>query len=383
MSYHIGLKDNLHVRLYRPQSSSYRPRLGYRVAPFLCAAICCLLTLTTEAAPRALLIGVSEYAYPQSFAPSINDLNLPGVANDLVEMQRLARQLGFQPDDIITLSNETATEQNIKRTITQQLIRGVSADDRVLIYFSGHGSVVWDENGDEEDNKDEVLLAYDAHFVEKLGRYQLTGRIIDDEMSELLAKIPSERVLFIVDACHSGNIHKRLSFNRDKTLRVKYAANPHVKDARPGEPTSVVNTSSQHYRKGFNSPLASPPASSAEPAQAPPSQAQSLLRALANSLGFDLPDPQSKGRIFFTATNESGKTMANANGSLFTGSLINALNITLNNSLNDAPPASGQFNRIDLQQLKLSVAAELQRQYPEFSSEPQLFGDELLIQKGY
>jgi len=67
---------------------------------------------------------------------------------------------------------------------------------KFVFFFSGHGDQVTDENGDENDNKDEALAAYDR-------------RIIDDELPPLWAKFrPGVRILMISDTCNSGTIFR-------------------------------------------------------------------------------------------------------------------------------------------------------------------------------
>jgi len=79
-----------------------------------------------------------------------------------------------------------------------------------LIYFSGHGSQVPDENNDEQDQFDEVLLLYDTILTEKDGRQSLNGVLHDDRFGRLLAQIKSRNILVILDACHSGSATRGL-----------------------------------------------------------------------------------------------------------------------------------------------------------------------------
>ncbi len=90
------------------------------------------------------------------------------------------------------------------------LIDGAGPDDRVLFYFSGHGSQIPDENNDEDDQFDEVLLLYDAALTEKRGRQTLSGVLIDDDFNQMLARMKSRNILVILDACHSGSATKRM-----------------------------------------------------------------------------------------------------------------------------------------------------------------------------
>ena len=150
----------------------------------------------TFAADRALLIGVGEY--------QIKKNNLPGIDLDLAMMQQASQLMGFE--EIKVLKNEQATFNNVVNTMNSFLINGVSKDDRVLLYYSGHGAQVKDVNGDElDDGVDELLTMHDmAVGRNQAGRPVISNILVDDELNALLKRIPSDNLLVLVDACHSG-----------------------------------------------------------------------------------------------------------------------------------------------------------------------------------
>jgi len=147
-----------------------------------------------NAADKALLIGVGEYRDPRA--------NLPGIDLDVTNMKQVAKIMGFS--NIKTLQDSDATESNIKKGI-RWLSQNVSSNDRVLLYFSGHGSQTKDTNGDEKDNLDEMLIAHDFSASSN-GR--VTGVIIDDYLNKALKSIPSKNVYVLIDACNSGTATK-------------------------------------------------------------------------------------------------------------------------------------------------------------------------------
>ena len=149
-------------------------------------------------AQRALLVGVGEYQIPNK--------NLPGIDIDLELMKDALIRLGFAEDEIKVLYNKNATYKNIRDAATTWLVKGVKKEDRVVIYFGGHGSRIHDEGGDEEDHVDEVLLPHDAQYLKlKTGR-TLTNVVVDDDFASWLANIPSNNILVLVDACNSGTV---------------------------------------------------------------------------------------------------------------------------------------------------------------------------------
>jgi hypothetical protein len=167
-----------------------------------------LLSLATpiQAEDRALLIGVGKYQLPGN--------NLPGIDLDIDMMQGTAALLGFGDNQIKVLQDEQATLANVERALGSWLVEGVSRGDRLLIYFSGHGTHIPDENGDElDDGADEVLVMHDVALTRRNGARTLTGVLVDDRFGELLAKMPSTNILVLVDACHSGTATKELQIS--------------------------------------------------------------------------------------------------------------------------------------------------------------------------
>ncbi len=148
---------------------------------------------SARAESRALLIGVGAYKY---ISP------LTGPANDVVKMKRLLQQeLGYQPHQMMTLTDGKATRQRILAALQAFLVEGTRPGDRVLIYYSGHGSQVRDTSGDEADGRDETLVPVD-------GKAGGQNQITDDEISAVLRKLQGREVTLIIDSCHSGTISR-------------------------------------------------------------------------------------------------------------------------------------------------------------------------------
>jgi hypothetical protein len=161
------------------------------------AAMFLLLPSTGMAANRALLIGVGDYPAGQ---------RLPGIDKDVDTMRQVVRDLGYSDAQVRVLRDADADLAGIRQTIETWLIDGTRPDDRALLYFSGHGSQVEDIDGDEADGADEVLLPYNVAIQGK----NLVNVFSDDAFGRLLARIPAERVVVLIDACHSGTATKQL-----------------------------------------------------------------------------------------------------------------------------------------------------------------------------
>ncbi len=160
----------------------------------------CLMSvsLVTQADNRALLVGIDEYKY-------INELI--GSKQDVENMREfIESEWGYQPAQISTLTDAQATRSNILSTIDNWLIRDTRRGDKVLFYYSGHGTYVKDNwPYDEKDGSDEALCPVNT----TLSRDNL---IRDDEIHERLKKLEGRQVTLIIDACHSGTMTKSVSF---------------------------------------------------------------------------------------------------------------------------------------------------------------------------
>jgi hypothetical protein len=182
---------------------------------------------------RALLIGAGSYP---KICNNTQQCGLPGIDVDLKTMQRVAQYLGFTPSQMKVLHDDQATYDNVKAAFHNWLFQGVTADDRVLIYFSGHGTHVPDEDGDEgEGNPDTALVLHDTEVVQRSGRETLAQALVDDDFGRWLARIPSINILVLVDACHSGDVYKSLLSNRslgETEGAVKYFRYPNMPRSR-------------------------------------------------------------------------------------------------------------------------------------------------------
>lgn len=115
---------------------------------------------------------------------------LLGCHNDAKSMKLIAENLGYQTRILL---DESATYQSIINNI-KAISNLMKSGDICLITYSGHGSQVIDENGDETDGLDETWVLYD-HMI------------LDDELHQLWALFPlNSRLVILSDSCHSGTI---------------------------------------------------------------------------------------------------------------------------------------------------------------------------------
>ena len=165
---------------------------------FIVSAFLALYSIGGQTEQRALLVGVGKYSVP--------GIDLPGIDLDLERMRETLILMGFEDSQIRSLIDSQATSGNVVKEFKTWLREGVNPQDRVVFYYSGHGSNTPDFNGDESDGVDEVLVTHDVRRVTRNGKRALTGVVDDDTMAALLAEIPSTNIWIIVDACHSGTV---------------------------------------------------------------------------------------------------------------------------------------------------------------------------------
>ena len=109
--------------------------------------------------------------------------------------------MGFKDENILTLGGTPegtgTTVADITNAFRAQLINKCKPGDYALFYYSGHGTQIPDQNGDEADGKDEAIVPYDAGNT-------IESYITDDQLGAWTSQIKAAETLVILDSCHSG-----------------------------------------------------------------------------------------------------------------------------------------------------------------------------------
>ncbi len=135
-------------------------------------------TLAYSAQKRALVIGVATNTEDSKWASTHAD-------NDARVMKATLEQKGFQHVTMIT--NEQATKLAVVNAINA-IYDDCEEGDVFVFYFSGHGQLVKDQNGDEFDGYDEALVLYGAPKYYD-GLYRNESHLLDEELSKMLNKV--------------------------------------------------------------------------------------------------------------------------------------------------------------------------------------------------
>jgi hypothetical protein len=135
---------------------------------------------------RSLHIGINNYPGTGS--------DLSGCVNDANDWKQALENRGFQ---VNALYDTDATKSNMVAAI-EKIVSDTGQNDIAVITYSGHGTWVPDENGDEVDGRDEALCPYDI----------TQGKVLtDDELYDIFGgRKRGARIIVISDSCHSGTV---------------------------------------------------------------------------------------------------------------------------------------------------------------------------------
>ena len=145
-------------------------------------------------------VGINEYENPQyNLKYAVPDARI--FTDELSNQQNRLRL--YERMEVITLYDRKATKQNILQALSE-LAAKVQPEDGVAIYFAGHGTA--------QGNQFYIVphdLGYDGERG-KLGqdglRTLLAHSISDKELEGAFEKINAGRLVFVLDACNSGQV---------------------------------------------------------------------------------------------------------------------------------------------------------------------------------
>ena len=151
-----------------------------------------------QSTPRklALLVGINQY----------KDAPLQGCVTDVnLQQQLLIHRFGFNPKDILILTDEQATRQGILNAFEEHLIKQAKSGDVVVYHYSGHGSQVRDPDCDSSDCLNSTFVPIDSSLPTG---YPKQGGVVQDIMGHtlflLMTTLQTENVTVVLDSCHSG-----------------------------------------------------------------------------------------------------------------------------------------------------------------------------------
>src|SRR4030043_930912 len=166
-------------------------------------------------AKKALCVGINNFKNYPSAA-------LQGCINDAQDMKSILQEyLGLTDSDIVTLTDQKATKDNIMENLKSMVDGAKSGNYSYLVFsFSSHGTQVPDISGDEPDKADEAFCPHDLSEVPDGSAWDPNHIITDDELHDLFIQLPKNVLLEVfLDTSHSGTGLKAIDLLLDRTPR--------------------------------------------------------------------------------------------------------------------------------------------------------------------
>lgn len=270
---------------------------------------------------RALLVGAS-YIGRQPGEINNEKNNLTIVYNMLLDV------FEYKPDDIVILHEAPNRlrcdykKPSQRKYIISELTKMVNESetgDQLFFYFSGHGTSVEDEDGDEDCGFDQAICPSDN---------RIAGNIIDDELYVIVSKIArGARLMSVFDSCNAGSaldlpfmckvawngrrVWYRNRYGVPRRSEIKHFATSFVlpPDRRPPSPGGRRASYSRNtFRERFNP------------------RVQNRLKP-----GDEKVNNEIEGRVFlFAASHDTGSSLSRKGYGMFTKSMVTHIRRTHN-----------------------------------------------------
>ncbi len=135
----------------------------------------------------AITIGIDEYSRWPRLQHAAKDAETIG--------QTLVDKFGFSPERVISLKNGEATRNGILAAFHERLQHNLKPDDRVFVFFAGHGATRHLSSGRD--------LGYIVPVDSDPEKFA-SDAIPMTEIQNIAESLPARHVLFVMDACYSG-----------------------------------------------------------------------------------------------------------------------------------------------------------------------------------
>ena len=138
---------------------------------------------------HALVIGINQYAAWPKLSHAVRDAQ--------AVRESLVTRFGFKADNVTLLTDAEATRANILKALNERFgdAKRVKRDDRVFVFFAGHGSTRKLPSGRE--------VGYIVPVDAGLNDLQADA-IAMPQLQEVAEAITAKHALFVIDACYSG-----------------------------------------------------------------------------------------------------------------------------------------------------------------------------------
>ena len=217
----------------------------------------------------ALLVGINQYPRGSSLYGCVTDVEL--------QQELLINRFGFHQGDILTLTDQQATREDIETAFVEHLVQQAKATDVVVFHFSGYGSRVKvnkDTNFNYLDYSDAENSDYQLvnSLVPVDGILQTKGKpAVNDLLEETLIllgrSLATDRVTMVLDTSYlstgkllEGNFRVRvcpqppaekptsdeLAFQKQVLLNPNLVGNQPPKTGKSGQIQGVIISAADH-----------------------------------------------------------------------------------------------------------------------------------------
>ncbi len=131
----------------------------------------------------AVIIGINNYEKWPSLEYAVNDAK---------SMEKKLKSLGFETT---TLIDQNAGKDNILKVLGDELPRKVGKNDRVIIFFAGHGQT--------EQLADDSQMGYIVPVDADTSNIFSTA-ISMDQVRTVARRLKAKHVLYLIDSCYAG-----------------------------------------------------------------------------------------------------------------------------------------------------------------------------------
>jgi hypothetical protein len=133
----------------------------------------------------ALIVGIDNYKNAPPLSYAVSD------ASEIREV--LVKELGFPSTNITYLVDGDATKENILKSFMRFARNDIELDDRIFVFFAGHGQTKTGIRGEVG-----YLVAFDSDADD------LSTFIRWDDLTRTSELVPAKHMLFVMDACYGG-----------------------------------------------------------------------------------------------------------------------------------------------------------------------------------
>ena len=176
----------------------------------------------------AIIIGIDKY-----------ENGIPPLKTATNDARRLATTLkDLHNFEVQLFLDEDASEQRLSKLLIEQLPNELSAEDRLIFYFAGHGVAIDGDNGPNG-----YLLPQDARRGEE------DSYLFMPFVHDALLSLPVRHALIIMDSCFSGAF--RWAATRD-LISLPFVVHEERFDRFVKDPAWQVITSTAHDQKAMD-----------------------------------------------------------------------------------------------------------------------------------